>query len=472
MVHQQECSIIPCYWVFMEKIYEILLIVSASIGFYVTFVLLFISKHNRLLNRLLATFLLTMSIFFLLAFCINRKWAPDFIILIRTFVPLYYFLPASCFLYFRTFIQDDIHLRKKDLIHIVPFSLHVLYISPLVYSILTGHVQWTEIINSVDKQTYFYNFGPIADNFHVTFRLSLMIVYVSMIWKLYLSKNYRAFVAKNKDLYPDAIRWIFYYVFAITANAVFSFLKKIQIFFFGAETSIFDGDVISLCLLISFDLFIAYAIFNPVMLFGLPHFKRLLNSPSNEFSTPPDSFEKIRAIHPSSALVETANQALGLAPPPDMKIHPPTVPLALDELSENSIDLVDESQTDVMRLLILRMNEYIDAYQPFRQPEFNIASLSHLLNVPQHHIAFIIKHVLKKSFVDFRNELRVNYVIACLKKGMLDEMTIEGICTEAGFTSRATFYAAFKHYTGTSPMQYLGQQSSVVHAFCGVHSRN
>jgi len=95
-----------------------------------------------------------------------------------------------------------------------------------------------------------------------------------------------------------------------------------------------------------------------------------------------------------------------------------------------------------------------------------------LLNVPQHHIAFIIKHVLKKSFVDFRNELRVNYVIACLKKGMLDEMTIEGICTEAGFTSRATFYAAFKHYTGTSPMQYLGQQSSVVHAFCGVHSRN
>jgi hypothetical protein len=104
----------------------------------------------------------------------------------------------------RTFVvysaRFSIRLSKKDVLHLLPFTFHILYISPFAYSILTGHIQWTEIFSSVDKQTYFYNYGALGDNFHVLFRLSLMIVYAFMTWKLYLSKNYRDFVAKNQDL--------------------------------------------------------------------------------------------------------------------------------------------------------------------------------------------------------------------------------------------------------------------------------
>ncbi|MEY3194869.1 MAG: hypothetical protein RIQ78_966, partial [Bacteroidota bacterium] len=103
----------------MGKIYELLLVCTAVLGLYVSVVLLFISKQNRLLNRLLATFSLSLSFFYLLAFCISRKWAPDFVILMRTFLPLFYILPASSYLYFRTYIQDDTRLSKKDLLHLV-----------------------------------------------------------------------------------------------------------------------------------------------------------------------------------------------------------------------------------------------------------------------------------------------------------------------------------------------------------------
>jgi AraC-like DNA-binding protein len=42
-----------------------------------------------------------------------------------------------------------------------------------------------------------------------------------------------------------------------------------------------------------------------------------------------------------------------------------------------------------------------------------------------------------------------------LKKGMPKELTIESICTDAGFSSRTTFFIAFKKHTGMTPTQYL-----------------
>ena len=110
----------------MEKIYEILLIVSATIGIYASFVLLFISKQNSLLNRLLAFFWIIISLLSLLTFCIIRNWTPDILVIIRTFVPIYYFLPATCYLYYRTYIQDDIKLKKKDLLNLLPLILNLI----------------------------------------------------------------------------------------------------------------------------------------------------------------------------------------------------------------------------------------------------------------------------------------------------------------------------------------------------------
>jgi hypothetical protein len=62
------------------------------------------------------------------------------------------------------------------------------------------------MISHVDKQTYFFNHGPMPDAFHVIFRISLMITYIFLIWKSYWSKQYRNFVVKNESSFPFAIR--------------------------------------------------------------------------------------------------------------------------------------------------------------------------------------------------------------------------------------------------------------------------
>jgi AraC-like DNA-binding protein len=86
---------------------------------------------------------------------------------------------------------------------------------------------------------------------------------------------------------------------------------------------------------------------------------------------------------------------------------------------------------------------------------FTSSALSNAMGVPQHHIAYIFKHVLHKSFVDYRNEMRVKFVINSFKEGVHNDITIEAIGAKAGFSSRSTFYSVFKKQTGMTPMQYL-----------------
>lgn len=441
----------------MEKIYEILLIVSAAIGIYASFVLLFISKQNSLLNRLLAFFWIIISLLSLLTFCIIRNWTPDILVIIRTFVPIYYFLPATCYLYYRTYIQDDIKLKKKDLFNLLPLILNLIYTSPLIYSILIRKIHWKMVLASVNKQFFFFNFGPIPDRFHVFFRLAVMLFYIFLLWKLHFSKNYREFVTKNQNIYPFSIRWINFYKYTITLFGISATLRQITLFYFSAEKNLFFYYLIPLISIVSSDVLIVYAIINPIILFGLPHFQLIFNSQIQQKNVTKIGLD-------NKNLVQGTNQLNALSDDNEVDLIPlinsstEIKTIVSKEKSSNTNtedDFVDEN--DKIELLIQRMNEYIKEHQPYREVEFNIQMLSKAIQVPQHHIIYIFKIVLKKSFVDFRNELRINYVIDAIKSGKLKNLTMEAISSEAGFASRTTFYAVFKKHIGITPGQYLNE---------------
>jgi hypothetical protein len=244
----------------MEKIYEILLIGSAAIGIYASLVLLFISKQNSLLNRLLAFFWIIISILSILNFCIIRNWTPDILILIKTFLPISYFLPAICYLYYRTYIQDDIKLKKKDLLNFIPLTLNFIYTFPLIYSIFIGEIKWKTMLESSDKQLYFYNYGPIPNRFHVFFKLAILLFYIFLIWKLHSSKNFRAFVAKNQAVYPFSIRWINVYRLTITIIGISNIFRQIEPFYFYINNNSFVDVLIPFTSLVVFD-FLMFILF-------------------------------------------------------------------------------------------------------------------------------------------------------------------------------------------------------------------
>ena len=85
----------------------------------------------------------------------------------------------------------------------------------------------------------------------------------------------------------------------------------------------------------------------------------------------------------------------------------------------------------------------------------NLKDVANAINIPRHHLSIIINTEYRVNFNDFINRYRVDY----LKEKMLtpesQQLTLDGLAKEAGFSSRATFFRAFTKFTGQTPSDYL-----------------
>jgi len=442
----------------MKTLYTILLFSSTAIGIYVSIVLFFFSKHNRLLNRLLAVFTLMFTLTYGLVVISKASWGIDVIALIRTFTPFYYIGYPLCYLYVRTFLQDDVKLSRKDLIHAIPFLLNLVYVTPLLFALITAQVQWMELIGQLKDPTHFINYGPIPDVYHVIFRSAMGILYTVLSIRLFLGKKFQVFETLNRDTYPLAIKWIKYFVIVMCCHSIFSLLTKTQVFFFNKPGIVYDGNLMSIGLLLTFNFLFIYASFNPVILFGMPHFTRFLQPVGglSDMRSHPQSFG-IPPAYPqlsgsSVTLVHTGFREEQMNDPVSSTIQ---VDIQEEEVELETYTTEDIDEAEAMLQLIERMDAYMAEKEPFRQKEFNTFTISRDLEVPQHHISYMFKYILKKSFVDYRNEYRVNYVIDLIKKGRHEHFTLETIGQDAGFNSKSTFFFDFKKITGKTPMQFL-----------------
>lgn len=401
----------------MKILFEIVLLFSTTLGLISTFSLIISARSSRVLNGLFIVFILSISAFSFLVFCNIRGVIPDYVFLIRTLFPLYYFVPPAIYLYMKYYLYDQPRLNKKDLLHFVPISLHILYTFPLYIQLARDPGFFSTMIKESELGSTFYNGGFLPDYFHELFRVALSTFYIFLGARLFFSKKLREFTRLNKDLFPTSIRWIKLFIVAIIFFSVFATIIKVQIFFLEEKLLLAQSSFFVFAMLFFYDLLILYALLNPVVLFGLPHFQKVL----------------------------------GVTAPGKPHIDVPK--------EEEQEPEPDESEMAKARILITMMNDYISEHKPFRNPGFNLTELSKSINVPEYHLHYIFRNIIKKPFVEFRNELRVAHVIQNLNKGMSDIITIEAIGADAGFNSRATFFNAFKKNTGMTPTQYLKSHS-------------
>jgi AraC-like DNA-binding protein len=320
-----------------------------------------------------------------------------------------------------------------------------------------GKIQLEMILGSVDKQFFFFNYGPIPDRFHVFMRLSVMIFYISLVLKLHFSKNYQGFATKNQTIYPISMRWINFYVYIISIFATSSALRQITLFFFSKEKNLVFDYLIPISTILCLDVMILFAIINPVILFGLPHFQFILDSQYKIKTDTSIDFDNDNLLQSNNEIVAHSTSS-GVNAKSTINTETEFENFVEDDKTiDRKLDYEDLNESDKINILLNRINDYIEKVQPYREVEFNILMLSKALLVPQHHVIYIFKIVLKKSFVDFRNELRINYVLDSIKAGKLKHLTMEAIGNEAGFASRTTFYAVFKKQVGITPGQYLNE---------------
>jgi AraC-like DNA-binding protein len=182
---------------------------------------------------------------------------------------------------------------------------------------------------------------------------------------------------------------------------------------------------------LSFSLVLAYLILPlPIVDYGLlPTFVSIINIFIISFAI------KHKAIFDKSSYLQLLLENKSIQTEIDTEILP-TPPQKLTELGYRIEQLLLEEKF-------------------YQNPDCRLAHLAKQVNEPEYLVSQALNKHFEKNFFDTINELRVNDALQLLAGEAAKKYTIEAICFEVGFNSRAAFYRAFKKQTGKTPSEYI-----------------
>lgn len=91
----------------------------------------------------------------------------------------------------------------------------------------------------------------------------------------------------------------------------------------------------------------------------------------------------------------------------------------------------------------------------YLEKNIKIQSVAEQLGVQPYVLSAYINQVYHMRFNDLINWCRVQYIKDGLIKQQWNQLTLEAIAEEAGFSNRTTFLTAFKKFTGVTPTAFL-----------------
>ncbi len=128
-----------------------------------------------------------------------------------------------------------------------------------------------------------------------------------------------------------------------------------------------------------------------------------------------------------------------------------------DYLNKSSQSQLQKIKAQVSKkegeLISKKIQKVLHQEKVYRDSELSLDKLSKLIDEPTYKVSYVINNYLNTTFYDVVNVERVEEAKALLQENQ--KYTIEGVGLEVGYKSRATFYRAFKKYTGKTPTVYI-----------------
>lgn len=109
----------------------------------------------------------------------------------------------------------------------------------------------------------------------------------------------------------------------------------------------------------------------------------------------------------------------------------------------------------LVRSLEQRINEAFESNKPFKNPTFSLQDLADLCQLDKFKISYTINNSMKTNFTGMVNRYRVEEFIQLVNSKGFSNFSMLGIAMEAGFSSKSTFYKAFKEIKGMTPKEYF-----------------
>lgn len=368
-------------------------IMAFFVSLLLAFFLLTVKTKNKLANRLFAGFLILTAIdlsgFFICDYLYNCpnleifRWTACLLIM-----PLFY-------LYVLAICYTDFRLKLKHLLHIIPFVLINLVLTPRFY-----------LSNGIEKEHLFEYHNQMFEIYF--FQVVVEVQYLFYIISVFL------ILKKYKEIYLEN--------YTNPSTSTYKWLFQMTVVFFTAHT------------FVVFKNLLRYTNYNEVFLWanvivGMVAFfvtcwfvLKALNYP-----------ELFRGI--DSKLVLTKDI-----------INKPEIDTVVTE-PKNNQDRIVTTQIELLK-------NYMIDQEPYLDPSLTIQELANQINIPVRDLSVLINHRMNQHFFDFVNEYRIKKAMNILRNQSKSHLTILEILYEVGFNSKSSFNTSFKKYTQLTPTAY------------------
>lgn len=318
------------------------------------------------------------------------------------------------FIYVRSVLKQQYHLKRKDLLLFVPAVLYTLQLIP--FYILPANEKILFIQKAISSKAYgageHEGMLPVgvASIFRMAFNLSIIGYTFFRVYQW--SKQNKATLLRIKEnriivswlLYLNSVLFLSFASlvigYALNLNGLLEQLKL------PTYTVMFT--LLSVCM---------YLLFKPEILYGLVSTARPAPEPEAEKSQRKDQSDK----EPKRILIST------------------------------------EQAVEYRQLV----EQHFCNNTPFLKPRYSIKHLADELSVPSYLLSSFINQEYGKNFNEFINDQRVDHLIARVEKEpeML-QYTLEVLGNMGGFNSRTAFIEAVKRRTGKMPSEIFPKNSN------------
>jgi YesN/AraC family two-component response regulator len=109
--------------------------------------------------------------------------------------------------------------------------------------------------------------------------------------------------------------------------------------------------------------------------------------------------------------------------------------------------------------LLRKLKTVVVEKELYKNSDLSLQDLSNEMKIQSYQLSQFLNNNLGKNFTTFINEIRIKEACEIILSN--DKQTLESIGYDVGFNSKSTFFAAFKKYTGTTPLNYQLQKLSI-----------
>ena len=92
--------------------------------------------------------------------------------------------------------------------------------------------------------------------------------------------------------------------------------------------------------------------------------------------------------------------------------------------------------------------------QKYRDPNYSAKRLAEELGVNPRQISAVVGMRFQQNYSKLVSDMRVHEAMYMLTDSHFDDMTMEDIAINVGFTTRQSFYADFNRVSGMTPREY------------------